>query len=297
MPSLEPIRRNRVTGSALATHERFNEVGGGQLASAVTLTVFLSLFPLLLVATAVVGFLSSGDPDLANRVIRDLGLTGDAADMLRDGFEAAERNKASSSVVGFVGFVWAAIGVVGAIQHVCDRAWQVSGRGLKDKAVAAGWLLGSLVVLALALGAAGLVPGLPGWLAPLEVLTGVAFGSASFLWTFRVLTAKPLALRQHLPGALLGGVGLHLLTRVGGAVIGRQVESSSALYGSIGVVFALLAYLLLFGRLLVYAVCLNVVLHERTHGVVHVEVAVPKFDGEVPVEADRSAVVKRRATA
>jgi uncharacterized BrkB/YihY/UPF0761 family membrane protein len=112
---------------------------------------------------------------------------------------------------------------------------------------------------------------------------------------FRVLTPKEIATRDLLPGAILGGVGLQLLTRLGGFFIGRQVASSSALYGSIGIVFAILAYLLLFGRLLVYAVCLDVVLHERRHGVVHVEVAVPRFDGEVPVEADRSAVVTKTA--
>ncbi len=284
-----------MTGTALETHERVGEIGGSQLASAVTLTIFLSLFPVLLVATAVVGFLSAGDHDLAGRIVRELDLTGDAARILTDGFEAAERNKASSSVVGLLGFAWTAVGVVGAIQHVCDRAWQVSGRGIKDKLVAAGWLFGSLVVLALAVSAAGLVPGLPGWLTPLETIVGIGFGALFFLWTFKVLTAKALPVRAHLAGAVLGGVGLHVLTRLSGFLIGRQVSSSSALYGSIGVVFALLAYLLLFGRLLVYAVALNVVLFERRHGVVHVEVAVPRFDGEVPVEADRSAVVTKTA--
>jgi membrane protein len=295
MPSLEAIRHNRVTGTALETHQRVGEIGGSQLAAAVTLTVFLSLFPVLLVATSVVGFLAAGDSDLAGRIVRELDLTGDAARVVTDGLDAAERNRASSSIVGFGGFVWTAIGVVSAIQHVCDRAWQVSGRGIKDKLVAAGWLLGSLIVLGLAIGAAGLVPGLPGWLTPLETIAGIGFGVLFFLWTFRVLTAKSLPLRAHLPGALLGGIGLHLLTRLSGFLIGRQVESSSALYGSIGVVFALLAYLLLFGRLLVYAVSLNVVRWERVHGVVHVEVAVPRFDGEVPVEADRSAVVTKTA--
>jgi membrane protein len=293
VPSLEPLRRNRVTGTALATHERVNEIGGGYLASAVTLTVFLSLFPVLLVGIAVLGFVASGDADLGGRLIRELGLRGQAADYLREGLGSAEEHRASSSIVGLLGFAWTAVGVVGAIQHVCDRAWQVTGRGLKDKAVAAGWLVGSLIVLGAAVAAGGLVPGLPAWAAPIEVVVGLAFGTGFFLWTFRVLTAKALPLRVHLPGALLGAVGLQLLTRLGGFFIGRQVASSSALYGSIGVVFAILAYLLLFGRLLVYAVCLDVVLHERRHGVVHVEVAVPRFDGEVPVEADRSAVVTK----
>lgn len=295
MPSLEPVRRNRVTGTALATHERVSEIGGGFLASAVTLTVFLSLFPILLVALAVMGFVSSGDRDLGPRLIAEFGLTGDAAEFLLEGLAAAEQNKRSSSIIGVLGFLWATIGVVGAVQHVCDRAWQVSGRGLKDKLVAAGWLLGSLVVLALAIAASGLVPGLPVWLAPVEIVVGVALGTAFYLWTFKVLTAKSIPWRTHLPGALLGGVGLHLITRLSGLLLGRQIESGSALYGSIAVVFAILAYLLLFGRLLVYAVALNVVLHERAHGTLHVEVSVPRFEGEVPMEADRSAVVTKSA--
>lgn len=295
MPSLEPLRRNRVTGAALETHQRVSEIGGSQIASAVTLTVFLALFPMLLIGTAVVGFLSTGDADLGPRLIRDFGLRGEAADVLLDGLETAEENRTSSSVIGILGFLWTSIGVVGAIQHVCDRAWQVSGRGIKDKLVAAGWLLGSFVVLAAAITAAGLLPGLPTWAAPVEVLTGVALGTGFFLLTFRVLTARSLPLRAHLPGALLGGVGLHLLSRVGGWFVERQVESSSALYGSIGVVFAVVAYLLVFGRLLVYSVALNVVLYEHRHGVSHVEVAVPHFEGEVPLEADRSAVVTKTA--
>jgi membrane protein len=296
MPSLEPIRRNPVTGVALATHERVGEIGGSQLAAAITLTVFLALFPVILVATAVVGFVSSGDAALGPRLIRDFGLDGDAAEMLLKGLEAAENNKASSSIAGFVGFLWTAIGVVGAIQHVCDRAWQVSGRGIKDKLVAVVWLLGSLLVLGVAVSAGGLLPGLPGWATPLEAIVGIGFGTLFFLWTFKVLTARSsLPIRAHLPGAAAGGIGLQLLTRLGGWFIGRQVASSSALYGSIGVVFAVLAYLLLFGRLLVYAVALNVVLHERRHGVVHVEVAVPRIEGEVPIEADRSAVVTKTA--
>ena len=295
MPSLEPLKRNRVTGTALATHQRVGEIGGSQIASAVTLTLFLSLFPLLLVAIAVMGFIASGDDDLGPRLIREFGLRGQAAEYLLEGLDSAQSNKASSSIIGLLGFAWAAIGVVSAIQHVCDRAWQLTGRGIKDKLVAAAWLLGSFIVLGAAIAAGGAVPALPGWAWPVASIVGIAFGTGFFLWTFRVLTAKTLPWSDHLPGAIAGGIGLHLLSQLGGFFIGRQVDSSSALYGSIGIVFALLAYLLLFGRLLVYSVCLNVVLHERHHGVVHVEVAVPRFEGEVPVEADRSAVVTKTA--
>jgi len=183
------------------------------------------------------------------------------------------------------------LGVVGAVQHLCDRAWQVSGRGIKDKLFAFVWLLGALVLLAGATSLAGLAPALPGWTVPLEIGGSIVFAIGFFLWTFGVNTAKGLPLRAHLPGAIAGGVGFHVLTLLGAWIVPGQASSSSGLYGSIGVVFAILAWLLILGRLLLYAVCLNVVLWEHEHGIVRVEVAAPRFDGEIPVAANRSGVV------
>ena len=278
----------------LAVQKRVGEIGGGFLASAVTLTIFLSLLPMLLVAIAVLGFVSAGDSSVAGDLISGLGLTGDSATFLVDALDAAEEGRAGASVVGFAGLLWTSIGVVGAIEHVCDRAWQLPTRGLIGKLVAVGWLAGALVLLGSSFTLAGLLNVLPGWLAPIQVLAGIAVLVGFFLFTFRLLTSKSLPVRDHLPGAILGGIGFHLLTIVAAVVVPRQAASSSALYGSIGVVFALLAWLLLFGRLLVYAVVLNVVLHERAHGTVRVEVEAPRFDGEVPGAADRSAVVLPR---
>jgi membrane protein len=279
---------------ALEVQGRVGEIGGGILASSVTLTIFLSLLPMLLVAIAVLGFVSAGDATVAGDLVRGLGLSGDSATFVTDALDAAEEGRAGASILGFLGLVWTSLGVVGAIEGVCDRAWQLPTRGLIGKLVALGWLLGSLVLLGASFTLAGLLNVLPGWLAPLQVLAGIALLVGFFLFTFRLLTSKALPIRDHLPGAILGGVGFHLLTIVAAVVVPRQAASSSALYGSIGVVFALLAWLLLFGRLLVYAVVLNVVRHERSHGTVRVEVEAPRFDGEVPVAADRSAVVLPR---
>ena len=43
--------------------ERFGAIGGGPLSSSIALASFVSLFPLLLVVIAVLGFVSSGDSD------------------------------------------------------------------------------------------------------------------------------------------------------------------------------------------------------------------------------------------
>lgn len=288
----ERAERVPVLGTALAVNQRSGEIGGGLLASAVTLSLFLSLFPILLVAVAVLGFVSAGNDDFGADIVADLGLTGPAADFIIDGLEAATKGRAATSVVGFATLAWAALGVVGAFQAVGNRAWQVPGRGAKDRLFAAVWLFGSLLLIGGAITLAGLLPAVPGWAAPLQVLAGVALEVAFFLWTFRILLAHPLPLRAHLPGAVLGGIGFHALTIAATVLVPGRVAASSGLYGTLGVAIALLGWLLFFGRLLVYAVVLNVVRYERQHGTVRIEVEAPRFEGQVPLAGDRGGVRK-----
>jgi uncharacterized BrkB/YihY/UPF0761 family membrane protein len=66
------------------------------------------------------------------------------------------------------------------------------------------------------------------------------------------------------------------------------LAGSSGLYGSIGTVFAVLAWLLLLGRLAVYSVVLNVVRWEEVHGTVTAEIELPRHPDRVAVEATRA---------
>jgi membrane protein len=277
---------------AIDVQKRFGELQGGMIASAVTLALFLSLFPLLLVGTAVVGFLASGRTDLAGDLIDKLGLSGEAATTFRDAVSAAEASRRTASVVGFVGLLWASLGVVAAMQMAINRAWQARGRGWKDKPIALLWLVGAFVVVGASFTLTGLaVEVLPGWAWPFGHLATVAMNVVLFWWSFYVLGSVKIGWRPLLPGALFAGIGFQVLTTVGAWYVPRAVASSSALYGSIGVVFAILAWLFFFGRLVVYASTLNVILHERRAGTVTVELDAPRIPGEVPVEADRSGIV------
>ena len=58
-----------------------------------------------------------------------------------------------------------------------------------------------------------------------------------------------------------------------------MVASASALYGSLGVVFATLAWLLFFGRLVVYSAVIDVVLYEARAGTMVSVVEVPRHEG------------------
>jgi len=273
--------------SLLRFNERFGAVGGGPLAASIGLTAFLSLFPLLLVLIAVVGFLSSGDTTFATRLIDDLGLEGRAAEVVTQAISAAEGSRRTASAVGLVGLVWSGLGVVGALQAACNAVWQTTGRGLRDRAVAAAWLLGAGALFLATLALGPIVGLLPSFLAIVTVALGLVLNSALFVWTYAFLGNQRLPWRAHLPGAVLVAVGFELLKVVGTVYVPRLVASASALYGSIGVVFAVLALLLLYARLVVYGMVLNVTRWEAQRGTRTVEIQVPHLGGDAPATANR----------
>ena len=277
--------------TGLAVQQRFGAVQGGPLASYITLAAFLSLFPLLLVGIAVLGlFASRADTDVAGTVIEQLSLTGDSAELVRESLKTASESKRSASIIGLAGLLWSGLGLINTLETAFGAVWQSEGRGLKDRAYAFFWLGGAVVLLLASVAATAAAGFLPDALTWLSLLPTLVVDVALWLWTFSALTTRTgLPWRAHLPGAILGAVGFELLKIVGGVYVPRLVGSSSALYGSLGVVFALLAWLALFGRLAVYAACLNVVRWEQRHGTVHVDLEVPNVpEGTDPVTATRA---------
>ena len=281
--------------AALSVHERFGEIGGGPLSSSIALATFLSLFPLLLVAIAVVGFLSSGNADFTSDVISELGLQGEAAEVVENAIVTAENSKRAAIVIGLVGLLWGGLAVVGAMLAAFNAAWQVLGRGLLDRAFALAWFIaaGSLFLVTALLGPA--LSWLPGVLVPANLLVGLVLTTVLFCWTYSTLGNSTVGWRVHLPGALVVAVGFEILKVVGTVYLPRLIAGSSALYGSIGVVFALLAWLAIYARLIVYGAALNVVRYEARAGTVTVELEVPRIEGEVPLTATRGGAVDERA--
>jgi len=281
--------RFRWAEQALNVQKRFGQVQGGPLASYITLAAFLSLFPLLLVAIAILGVVA-GKRDVAGTVIDQLSLTGQASDFVRDTLTTASRSKRSASIVGLAGLLWSGLGLVNTLETAFGAVWQSEGRGLKDKAFALLWLVGATVLLVASVAATAAAGFLPGPLTWLSLLPTLLIDVALWLWTFMALTGrKGLPWKAHLPGAILGAIGFEILKVVGAVYVPRLVSSGSALYGSLGVVFALIAWLALFGRLCVYASCLNVVRWEDRHGTVHVDLEVPNVPAaEDPVSATRA---------
>jgi uncharacterized BrkB/YihY/UPF0761 family membrane protein len=166
----------------VAAGRRYREIRGATVAAALTLNAFSALFPALVCATAVVGFLARGHPDVARRVTDSLGLHGTAAQLVED------------------------------------------------------------------------------------AVAGAAADAALFVWSARVFTTVVVPWRDRLPGAVAFAAGMSLLKPLATVALPRLIAASSGLYGSIGAVFATLAWLGLLARLVVFCAALNASLGEPGPG-------------------------------
>jgi membrane protein len=286
-------------GRALDAQKRFGEVNGGSISSSITLAVFLALFPLMLVAIAVLGFIASDDPGVADTIIEELSLQDDAAETVRTAIDTARDSRATASILGFGGLVWAGLGLTAAIALGVQTPWQVKTAGLRRRLDGLLWLIGGVVLFSGALALGSLLNFLPE--AVPKVLTsagiivaGLLVEFAFFLWTLWILGNRRMPWRDLVPGAVLGAIGFEALKLIGTVYVPALVTRSSSLYGPLGIVFAILAWLAFFARLVVYSSTLNAVLHERRAGVVTLEIQAPRMAGEVPVETNRGGAVVNR---
>ena len=258
-----------------AVFQRYNALNGRATAAAITLYGFLALFALAVLAVAIVGFVSSGNDNVAEDIVNWLGVTGTAAKVVTDAVNAASGSARVASVVGIVGLIWVGSSFAVAIAHAYNEAWHVPARVNYERLKGLGWLAAAALMLAAGSFVTAGLTALPAFVAPLVLAVSLGVNTALWMWTSWVLPNRRVPWREVLPAAIVGAVGLELLKIAGGYVVPLLVARSSALYGTIGVVFALLAWLLVLGRLVVFVTVIEVDGWERRHGTEEVTVKVP----------------------
>ena len=236
-------------------------------------------------------FSAASSKDLAVEAINRLGLdaSSDTADLITEAIRTAESSRRTASVVGLAGLLWTGLGLVSALQY----AWNIGLAGPGPRPAGQG-RRARLAGRRRRRSSPAPSPCRPGrsccrwYLAPLGILAGLATGVGLWLWTAHTLPNRQVGWRALLPGALVGAAGFEILKVVASFIVPRVVASSSDLYGPVGVVFAILAWLLLFGRLVVYAAVVEVVLWEKRHGTVQLTIEAPARPGVAPISATRA---------
>jgi membrane protein len=269
---LQGVRDNRVVRVARAVSDRYARDSGGYMSAAIAYYGFLSLFPLLLLALSIVGFVLAGRPDLREDVSAAIvEVVPGVSAILGENLDALVRGRAAAGVVGLAGLLWTGTGVAGAARNAVRRIFrQPLPEGIVEDKVRL--VLKTIGLGGLALGAtalAGLAAGIEAS-GPIGVVLVIVMPIGTlildlllFVAAYRTLAKGRPAWRALLPGAAFAAVGWSLLKLVGAWYASRQVAGSSDVYGTFAVTVGLLLLLYLAARLFVYGAELNVVLAEE----------------------------------
>lgn len=276
-------------GPVRAIVDRYEEDELPTHAGALTYGAFLSLPPLLLLAASVIGF-AIREPAKQEQVINSLldlipGLETVASSLV----DSLVAGRVAVGLIAIPGVLWAASGFVARLRHALGVIFRTPWSGLisgrfRGMIVSVPLFAGLLLVLALP----GSVSGFAA--SGVEVLTylGVFIGGiAFFVVVFRFLTPRcQLTWRDHLPGAVTATVGWLVLQWIGALYVDRVVARGSALYGALGAIFGLLAFLYAAVYLLLLSAELSEVLWERRN--------VVGSGGARPVAEDTARRLPRR---
>ena len=263
------LAQSRLGRRLLAALERFKADDLGTMAAALAFQAFLSLFPLMLLALSIAGFLLADDP--AEWLRRFFDAVPGIGPLVERDLDAVVEARGGLGLIALAGVAWAASGLTGRASDALGRIFRVPGRNVvrrRARSLVAMLVLGAALFAALvASGAIAAIHAEGWWWLPVRALTLVAIAGlelAFFAGTYAVLTpAGGPALRDHLPGALLMTAGWEILKLVGGVLVVAVVNRSSALYGAIGAVFGLLVFLRVAASLYLVGAELSALLAEQ----------------------------------
>jgi uncharacterized BrkB/YihY/UPF0761 family membrane protein len=283
-------REHRWAGFPLAVVYKYFDDFGAYLAALLTYYAFVSLFPLLLLLSTILGLVLASDPALQSEV-----LSSALHQFPVIGVDLARPGRLGGGpvglTVGVLGSLYGGLGVAQAFQYAANTMWGVPRNNRPNPLRARGRslvLLGTaglafLVTTALTiLGSSG--GGILGTATRvLALAVSVVVGAVLFIFAFRFAAARRLSVRDVVPGAVAAEVIWQLLQTFG-VIFARQIRDASPTNAVFAVVLGLLAFLYLTATGVLLCAEINVV---RVNRMYPRSLLAPFTDNVILTAADR----------
>lgn len=241
--------RHRSVDIAVETFEGWRLHLSARNASLLSFWSFLSIFPLLIVATTVLGFVLEGNQELQDEIVDGafesipvLGeqLRNDPTSLEGDWFLL---------IVGLLGALWASTRAFVGLQGALDDVWEVpvDGRAkapvLRLKALVGIGLLAVNLLITLTISAVVHGAGLPGVGRLLLVGVTSIIHIAVVAVLYRYMTSATVTWRWVWPGAIVAGLAIGIIQHFATALVGAVSANASDTYGQFAIVLGLIAWL------------------------------------------------------
>jgi membrane protein len=245
-------RRHRWAGLPLAVLYKFADDQGTYLAAQITYYGFVAVFPLLLLLATILGYALHGNQHLQRHVLdsalAQFPVIGDQITANIHSFHGSP----AGLVIGIAGCVYGGLGIVQAVQATLNKVWGVPRnsrpnpfrarvRSLLLLAVGGASVILTTVLTALGAAANAYGASLGGSVRALVTAAAVTLNVTLFIAAFRVLTARPVTIRQIRAGAVAAAVTWQALQWIGLLLLGHKLKGATATYGLFAIVLGLLA--------------------------------------------------------
>src|SRR6266705_385019 len=121
-------RRHRPTAFVVGVVKKYGDDNGGVLASNLAYSVFISIFPLLLILTTVLGLVASVNPSVRTQVLDAVaGQVPLIGKTLTGNVHQLQRSSIIGLIVGFAGLAWGTTGLAQAGLFTMEQVWNLPG--------------------------------------------------------------------------------------------------------------------------------------------------------------------------
>ena len=267
-------QRHVVPSFFVAVIKKFGDDSAGTLAALLAYYGFLSLFPLLLVLTTLLGLFLAHDAGLQHRIIHSaVGQFPIVGSQLAGphGVRSLRAGSVVGLTVGLIALVWGSFGVSQAAQRTMAEVWNVPGMIRPGFLARLGRSLAFLALLAFDVVCTTFLAGMVTlghgelWFLAVAATVGLAANLMLYVLAFRILTPKSIKTAWLIPGAALAGMGWTILQYAGTLLVGHTLRHANQTYGYFGSVLGLISFLYMAAELAVYAAEVNVVRVRRLY--------------------------------
>ena len=244
-------------------------------AAAIAFHVLFSVFPLILLVTAILGTQmrnAEARQQVVDRLLNVLPLDPSAAGQIDQLLVSATNNLATIGIVGAIGLVWSSSGMLGSVRGAMELAWegQAGRRAFFHGKLVDALLLAIVVSVVLSSFLAGLVLSIIPQVSidvmrPESFSSGLAAAVRSSLapalsiltsgivlvLAYKFLPRPRPALRYALAGAAVAACLLEVARRIFSIYVDR-VATYDIVYGSIGSIIVFLFFVYIAGMVILY---------------------------------------------
>lgn len=266
--------RYRWFDHVMRAQERYQDSKGDFYAAGITYFTIFALFPLLMVAFSIAGFVLASQPDLLAELTDKIKTTvsGDLGQQLVELMDSAIESRTSVGIIGLATAAWAGLGWMANLREALSQMWGQARRDAKgfvrtklsDLLAIVGLFTAIAVTVALtALGSSGLMKQVVEWLGlqdlpGMSIVLRVASIAISilvawllFTWMIARLPRESISFRSAARAGLMVAVAFEIFKQVASIYLKSVVTGPAG--ATFGPVLGLMVFAYITSRFILFA--------------------------------------------